>query len=466
MSTLNSLLFTARDALNAQSFGLTVTGQNVSNANTPGYTRRQAILQTRVLGGVSVGSVQVLGLKQVIDQYADRRVLEAHTQSSAAGEREGQLKSIETVLNDFGGTGLSDVLNNVFASFDTLTSQPDVSTVRVEALARLDTLASRVSNVADQLASRREELFQRAAGLVSQINTKTTEIAQLNKQISLAQGSGNDAADLIDRRNQVISDLSENIDARVVVGGDGNVVIYSSGTALVDGGSTRTLGVDLDGSGNLRFQVSPTGSSTPDTEITAFLTGGKLAGVKEARDSDLGSLMSRLDQFAYDIATNMNAQHSAGVGLDGVGGRDLFDFSGTVVGAARSLRLSADVAGSPDHLAAAGNIAELPGGSSNALLLSGLRSVRFANGGTQTATEAYSDMIGDMGTRIASSTTNVQMRDALLSQAQAQRESTSGVSLDEEMVNITRYQKAYQAASKVLNIADEMYQTLLNSVAR
>jgi len=277
---------------------------------------------------------------------------------------------------------------------------------------------------------------------------------------------GNDAADLIDRRNQLISQLSDNIDARVVVGGDGNVVIYSSGTALVDGEHSRTLGVDLDASGNLRLQVSPTGSNTPDMDITSYLTGGKLAGVKEVRDSDLSSLMSRLDQFAYDLATNLNTQHAAGVGLDGVGGRNLFDFGGTVAGAAHSLTISADIAGSPDHLAAAANAAELPGGASNALLLSQLRNVRFANGGTQTATDAYSDLVGDFGTRTASATANVQMRQALLSQAQTQRDSVSGVSLDEEMVNLTRYQKAYQAASKVLNVVDDMYQTLLNSVAR
>jgi len=174
----------------------------------------------------------------------------------------------------------------------------------------------------------------------------------------------------------------------------------------------------------------------------------------------------QLDQFVFDVATAVNGQHAAGVGADGGSGRNLFDVGGSVAGAARALKVSADVFDHPDRIAAAASVFSMPGGSDNAVALSKLADALSATGGTRTAAQAYGDLVGHVGSLRASSQRDVDTQGAVLSQVQALHQSQSGVSLDEEMVALSKYQTAYQAASKVINVVDSLMQELLNSVGR
>jgi flagellar hook-associated protein 1 FlgK len=165
----------------------------------------------------------------------------------------------------------------------------------------------------------------------------------------------------------------------------------------------------------------------------------------------------------FDIATAINQQHAAGVGLDGGGGRVLFDLGATSTGAARDIRLNTEVASNPDYVAAAATADELPGGSSNAVLLSSISTSGVVSGG-RTPAEAYGDIVGQVGTLRAASKSDVDLRQGILQQAQTARESISGVSLDEEMVNLQKYQAAYQASSKLLTTVNGLLQDLIQSV--
>ncbi len=106
MGALNQLMYTARDALAAQSYGLNVTGQNITNVNTPGYVRREALLETRALGTATTGTVTVAGLRRATDLYIERRELTARGSTAAASEHDNQLASVEAMFNDLGGTGM------------------------------------------------------------------------------------------------------------------------------------------------------------------------------------------------------------------------------------------------------------------------------------------------------------------------------------------------------------------------
>jgi flagellar hook-associated protein 1 FlgK len=200
--------------------------------------------------------------------------------------------------------------------------------------------------------------------------------------------------------------------------------------------------------------------------VTRVLTGGELAGIRDARDVDAVAVLDRLDQLAFDVASAVNAQHSAGFGLDGVAGRNLFSVSATVSGAARSLALDPTMVDNPNAVAAAAAAADLPGGSDNALALSGLSTQKLATGGTRTASEGYSDLVGDLGMRKQNAAMDAQTKTAIQSQVLAMREETSGVSLDEEMVQLTKFQRAYEAAARVLTTADELMAELIARLGR
>ena len=173
----------------------------------------------------------------------------------------------------------------------------------------------------------------------------------------MAQANNSDASDLVDQRNLVLLDMSELVDLRTFYNGSGELVVQAAGTTLVEGGSARSFQVDLDGEGSMRLLASRTGG--PPTEVTAYLSGGRLAGLKEARDGDVFEVQRRFDQFVFDVQ-------------DGVTGRSLFQLSATPEGAARSVVLDPELLGRPERVAAAGSAAELPGGSSNAVALSRL----------------------------------------------------------------------------------------------
>jgi len=464
MAGLTQLLNVARDALTAQSYGLNVTGQNISNASTPGYVRRVAVLETNNLGTQSGGGVRATGLQRITNDYIERREYQATGTSSAATQRDQTLASIEAMLNDGGGTGLGSALNDVFASFSALAANPNDTTTRANVLAAAGAFADRANELGNNFAQTQIDLKQQAQDTVDQVNQRAQEIAKLDMQIAQASMAGDDASDLKDQRTQKILNMSGLINTHTFTDGSGNTVVQVAGTTIVDGKNARTLSLDLKADGSLQLFADQSGGGR--SEITQFLTGGKLGGIKEARDKDLFDVSSKLNTLVFDVATAVNTQHALGTGADGGTGRNVFDVGPTSTNAARDLRVSVDVFNQPDRIAAAGSVFSTPGGSDNAVALSKIFDTQIVFGNTKTAAQAYGDIIGSIGSTRAGSQRDVETQAAILSQVKSMHQSESGVSLDEEMVNLTKYQNAYQAASKMIGVADQLMQTLLNTVGR
>ncbi|HEX2670284.1 MAG TPA: flagellar hook-associated protein FlgK [Polyangiaceae bacterium] len=464
MAGLTQLLNVARDALTAQSYGLNVTGQNISNASTPGYARRVALLETQDLGTQSGGGVVATGLKRVTNDFIERREFQATGASSAATARDQTLASIEALFNDGGGTGLGSAMSDVFSSFSALASNPNDPTTRAKVLSAVGAFSDRANDTANTIAQTKMDLTKQAQETIDQVNQRAQEIAKLDMQIAQAAMQGDDASDLKDQRTQKILNMSGLINTHTFTDSSGNTVVQVAGTTIVDGQHARTLSLDMHADGSLKLLADQSGGG--GSEITQYLTGGTLAGIKEARDKDLFDVSAQLDQFVFDVGTALNTQHAAGFGADGGSGRNLFDLGASATNAARDIRVSADVFDHPDRIAAASNLFSVPGGSDNAVLLSKLFDAQLAVGNTRTAAQAYGDIVGSIGSTRASSQRDVETHAAILQQVQSMHQSETGVSLDEEMVNLTKFQNAYQAASKMIGVADQLMQTLLNTVGR
>ena len=465
MAGLTQLLNVARDALTAQSYGLNVTGQNISNASTPGYVRRVAVLETQNLGTQSGGGVVASGLQRITNDYVERREFQATGTSAAATERDQTLASLEALFNDGGGTGLGAALNGVFTSFSNLAANPTDTTTRQSVLAAASSFTDLANSTGNRLAQMQIDLKQQAQDTIDQVNQRAQEISKLDMQISQATVLGDDASDLKDQRIAKILNMSSLINTHTFTDGQGNTVVQVAGSTIVDGsGHAGSLSLDLHADGSLKLLVDQSGGG--GSEITQFLTGGKLSGIKEVRDKDLFDVSAQLDQFVFDVGTAINTQHAAGVGADGGTGRNIFDVGPIATHAARDVRVSQDIFNQPDRIAAASNLFSLPGGSDNAVALSKIFDTPIAVGNTKTAAQAYGDLVGSIGSTRANSKRDVDTSAAILSQVTAMHQSQSGVSLDEEMVNLTKFQNAYQAASKMIGVADQLMQTLLNTVGR
>src|SRR5262245_36198325 len=162
--------------MSAQTFGLTVTGQNVSNVNTPGYVRRQALLETRDMGDRNFGSVHVAGLRRVGDEFVEQRHLALVGLSAEASRRDQLLSQTEALFNDLQGTGLGGSLSALFSSFSSVAALPTDLTTRSSMLQRAQTFADQVRSTAEQLQGFRTELFSQARELTEQINSKIDTI--------------------------------------------------------------------------------------------------------------------------------------------------------------------------------------------------------------------------------------------------------------------------------------------------
>jgi flagellar hook-associated protein 1 len=462
---LTDILANARDAMTAQTFGLTVTGQNVANVNTPGYVRRQVVLETRDLGPGNRGGVNAAGILRVADQFIDTKHLSLTGLSAQAATRDQLLGQTEALFNDFVGGGLNSSMSALFSSFSALSANPSDPTVRATVLQRAETLSNQVKTASDQIANYRTELFSHARDVVGEINSKLESIAELSGRINEATAAGQDAADLKDKRDALLIDLTKKIEVRTYTDGNGQLVVQGPGVTLLQGSKMRELSLDIADDGSLHV-FARTNSGGTGGDVTSHLTGGELAGIIEVRDHDVVAMQTELDQFAFNVGTQLNSVHAAGFGLDGQNGRALFEVGASAQGAAGIMRVSDDVAGQPDLLGAASSAAALPGDGKQAMLLASVADEPVPGLDGLNPSEAYGRLVGNVGRRKQEAAETLSLRDAMTAQVETMRQSVSGVSLDEEMVALTQYQRAFEAASRVFTTADQLLETLINTLGR
>jgi flagellar hook-associated protein 1 FlgK len=194
--------------------------------------------------------------------------------------------------------------------------------------------------------------------------------------------------------------------------------------------------------------------------VSAADTGGEIAGRLAARDTVIPQYQSDLDTLAAELITALNTQHSAGYGLgDSTGGQDFF--SGTDAG---DIAVDPAITADPDLIAAAGDSGGLPGDNQNALAIADLEFTQLLNGGTQTLDAFYQSLVVLVGNEAGQASTQLDNENALDTHLFNLRQSISGVSIDEETINLLKYEQAYQAASRIITTADEMYETLLSMI--
>jgi flagellar hook-associated protein 1 FlgK len=451
--SLFGLLDIARQGVAAQSAAITTAGQNVANVATPGYARRTALLEAGPVGG----GVRFAGAVRTVDRFAQAHVLDQQARLGAANARSSALAEIEaTIAPPTGSIGEQAIA--LGRAFHALTGFPTDPSLRADVLGRAAAFAETVATTATALQKASEDLLGRAHDVVAAVNANLSRIADLNRQIATAVGAGGDAGGLRDQRDVAIREVAEHVGARVIEDSSGRVTLFVAGSALVEGDRASPLGLDLDANGKMRFFV--TGATRAD--ITSRVDTGTLGGLREARDVDLAMTAANLDAYAFDVATAFNAVHASGYGLDGGTGRPLFDVSTTVPGAALSLSLSATVAGRPDRIAAAGAASDLPGGNDVARRLADLAESRSFAGAT--LAERFAALATGVGLRKLSADAEVQLRTDTLAVAESLADSASGVSIDEEMVQLTKYQRAFEASTRILRAADELLEHLMTSL--
>jgi flagellar hook-associated protein 1 len=456
---LSQALNIGRNALIASSRGTQVASQNITNSSTPGYTRRTLDLEAIPMawgGGVRAGQ----SVRQ-IDPYLERRGLGARAFSGETDARVKTLAVVDTVFADGQGS-VGDALDAFDSALTDLSVEPQSIPARQVLLARADDLGKAFTRAQDALAEARIGANERISTDIDTVNSKLDRIGELNKEIMAGKNALQDVGDLEDQRDQLVRDISSALPVQVIPDDSGAVAVVLAGSrdlVSIDSQVHHLVSQFDNTSGAVTIQRETNGALE---DITSFFTTGSIGGNIAARDGALLDAQNNLDQLAYDISTAYNTQHLLGTGLDGNTGRNLFNPLTTVTGAAKNFGVSSDVAGNPRAIGAAQGNLSLPGDNRNAQALLALHDSKFAGGGTATAQQAFSAMVAAAGGAAQSAQDQQAFADTSLEQIDALRESVSGVSSDEEMMTMMKFQRSYQAALRVVETADSMLGELLN----
>jgi flagellar hook-associated protein 1 FlgK len=462
MSDLFSSLTSAARALEAQRYGLDVTGQNIANVNTPGYARRVADLSA-VPPDVprSAGrGVEVSGVRAMRDRLLERRLqqeLPAERREAAIADA---LAVVETTLGP-PGASLDARLGEFFDAFGQLAEDPASAVARQEVVIQGRSVSAAFADMADRFAVSRREADATVRDAVEGINGLTVRIAANNDAIAASAGSPT-ALHLQDEQLTLVRELAELVDIDVVERQDGGVdVSFGNGRALVIG--ERPYSVSAVSAGPDGMAALSANGFTVTTEIT----GGRLGGLLHVRDVSLPAYMGRLDEIAHALATRVNAAHTAGVTGAGGTGQPFFAFDppvGGPAGAAAALTVDPDVAADPGLVAAGAGAGA--GDNTTARVIADLRAARVLDGNNATLVDGWSQLTYRVGRDTQAARDEQQSRVEIVRQVDALRDQVSGISLDEEAMQLLKYQRAYEANARFFRAVDQALDTLLQTLAR
>lgn len=463
MATINTAFSIATGALEADQEALDITSNNVANANTAGYTRE---LPNWVENDpIDIGSLQfgdgvsVTGGISQRDRVLDQEVQQQNQEVSASSERLNALDQLQAIFNQTTNAnstsssinGIGQDLSNFFDSLSSLESNASDSSLRQSVLSSATTLAGDISGAAAQLSAQQSALDQQSGSVVTQINSLSQSIAQLNTEIESSSPT-TDAGTLEDQRQQDIQQLSQFIGVHQIQTENNGISITTAGGSLLvsEGQSFALTTGSLNGVNHIY--------DSQGNDITTALAsgGGQIGGLLTVRDQDIPQVSSALDTLAYDFGSAVNTANEAGTDANGNPGVAIFNLPASAAGAAADISVAIT---NPSQIAAAG--AGL--GSSddtNLLALANLANQNIVGGSTPTG--YYSAFVSTVGTLVSDVSSENTAQQASLTQLQSQVNSLSAVDLNEEAASLETFEQSYQAASKVFSIVDQVITAALN----
>lgn len=452
MSSLNASLATALSGLAAEQGAVGATTNNVANVNTPGYSREVPVMVTSdpiVMGRLTFGTgVTLKSIESIRDPILESQIQQETQTQGRLGALVSALSQTQTNFTSTSGD-IGSAISKFFDSLNQLSTSPADLSLRQGVVTAAGNVATAFNVAANHLSSQRTGLNQSVEQIAGQINQLTAQIAKLNGQISSLNGVGQSAGTLVDQRTQLINQLSSLIDVSVIPGNNTLTLTTASGTALVAGQVSFQLSSQADSSGMQHIYAQ-------GGDITSAIVSGQLGGVLDVRDQEIPGILTQLDTLAAGLANAVNGAQGSGYDLYGDLGANLFSAPpASGAGAAANLTLAitdpAKIAASSDGTA---------GSNGNLEIMYALRNQAIIGG--QNPTSYYSGIVFNVGNLAANASAQQSASKLVLQQLNDERNSVSGVSLDEEAANLMRYQQAYAASAQVITTIDAMMQVVIN----
>ncbi len=480
------LLNIGKSGLFAAKQSMSTTSHNIANANTEGFSRQEVRTETGVTlseGDYALGTgVEIQSIKRSHDELVEKKLNTSITSHKFNEERSLQLGHVEEIFNEINSDGMNKIMNRFFNSFRELSNQPENETIRHVVKENAKIVTGDFHRIQSNLDDVRGSINKKISLSVSEINSLTTTIAKLNKEISVQEVSGSMANDLRDQRDRALRTLTEFFPINTYTDAKGQFVVSVEGVgSLVAGGISQDLSVGSSvkngetsadkGDANIYF------ASRPGVPVSGKITSGTLGAQLRTRNEEIVGLEKQLDELAHGLVLATNSIHRRGfanhpVPVDAEGnpipnaaakkvtGINFFKEPLDLKRAAEYISISDDIEADVNNIAAALE-ANKPGDNRIALAVSKLQHEKVLGGGTTTFEEQYLKSVGNIGLQSGKSKIDEEQSHGILAQAKSFKERLAGVSLDEEAANMVRYQNAYEASAKVIRASDEMFKAVL-----
>jgi flagellar hook-associated protein 1 len=429
MAGLTMTLETSKQTLLNTQLQIQTASHNISNAQNKGYARQKALVESNAAvytpsGWLGTGAT-CTQIVETRDQFVEQQLRNAISDESQYTNLTTELSSVQTAFNDNGTTGISLALGAFWDSWDQLIQDPGSLSNQTDVYQAAQSLATAIQSTSERLNTiATDEIPGKLQDTVDTANTLIDKIAELNTAIANNESTGYQANDLRDARYQALSDLTALIPVKYSEDPSGVVTITTT---------------DANGPKEIVSGGTATHITTDDT-----ITGGQFGGLTTAL-SDLNGYIGRLDDFASSLITEVNTVHNQNGGPDVFAGSD-----------------AATITASTDFLSGQASADE----NTRASDMSSLQdsTITFADGKQSTFSQYLSDIQNQVGTASQQAQTSESFNKALHTQLDKQQQSVSGVSIDEETVDLLQFQQVYQAAAKVIDITAQLLTTVINLV--
>lgn len=436
--------------LGAQRRGVQTAGQNIANVNTEGYTRQRvditadsgpitpAFHSTWSASGLGVRSVEVVRLR---DAFVDQRMREEAALGADLAARADAYRSIERIFDEPSDTGLSSVLGEFLAAWDDLANQPGDIGARTQVIERGVTLTNGIAELDKALTGLRDATRTNLEATIARVNADAAQVASIQQTIMSASAAGVNTAELLDQRDLLLERIATAVGGTVDHQPDGTATVFLGGTALVRGSTATTLQplVAEDGSVSVVWTLD----QRPAT------VGGAAGGLQQVVNQVIPGYLDEVADLGRTVRDEVNAVHAGAYDLDGGTGVPFF------VGDGAGIQVNDDVRSSPRRLAASG----LPGGN-----LDGGAARDLA--GLIGLDSSYRETIVRLGVESQAAQRRSQLQTNIVGQVRAEQEAASGVNLDEELSDLVRFQRAYEASARFITAVDQLLDTLINGTGR
>ncbi len=459
MSGLDALNI-AKDSLLSHQTAINITGTNIANTNTSGYSRQRAAFSTLVQ------SVEIAGIQRIYDQFLGVQINEQANDLGDSEARKDALGRIEMTFNETDGGGINELMNKFWSAREDLSANSSGQAERQTLVSVSESLTSMFRSYSDDLRSAQDDANARIPILVDQINDYASDIADINARILQAGTEDTDEPglnSLRDKRAKLLSELAQIVDFHYVKDAkDAISVFLSNGMPLVEGDQTWELDVDPDTLGSNPSFYNIVFKDDADKVINTSITKGKLAAFLEVRDTTAKDYMESLDALASALVEKVNEQHEKGYDMNQNLGEDFFVFDiDPEVEEARYMKVNADIIADINKIAASETV---NGDGGNALSMNAIKDDLTMDDEKSTFSSYYSSLVSQVGQDVAYVNRSFDHHTDLMGQLTNRREGISGVSIDEEMMNLIRYQTGYNASARLFGAAQELADTLMSLV--